>query len=385
MLNIIHFSQDFRSDKPQLGGYSRILNLCRDGNRHFIFTISFKLSKISEFEIENNIRVIEIPLFRNDFRLRYQLFGLKFIANRITNYLSLNNIPTDLFFGHSQLVNFFILKKVRKILGVKTPLIWEMNAIWGHREINNRTDILLLPVERLVLGYILRKADHIIAHSNESKKYVSEQYPEIIAKLSVITNAVIPQEIVEGNQSFSSKKPRKFICLGFFDGMNGIPLLIDCIRKKKLEIEISFFGNGLYRNDVEALAKEGRCKYQGAISRNEMMAILGEFDFVIIPRLRLKEADLFIPTKLIEAMANGVVPICSDVRGMTEVIRHGENGLIFSAGNLDELSDLIQQALKIPDELLKDMKKSAITTVRNEYNWDNNHTNLRKIYDNLIS
>ena len=41
MKNIVHFSQDFRLGKPQLGGYSRILNEIEDGNTHFIFTIGF--------------------------------------------------------------------------------------------------------------------------------------------------------------------------------------------------------------------------------------------------------------------------------------------------------------------------------------------------------
>ena len=63
MKHIVHFSQDFRIGKPQLGGFSRILNQFADGNQHVVFTAG-KLDDFYELKInENLIFNSNFPLF----------------------------------------------------------------------------------------------------------------------------------------------------------------------------------------------------------------------------------------------------------------------------------------------------------------------------------
>jgi glycosyltransferase involved in cell wall biosynthesis len=380
---IVHFSQDFRSDKPQLGGYSRILNICRDTNEHFIFTLTFKGLKIREFFAESNIKVIEIPFERLSFSMKYQLLEAGKISRAIHNYLKKNQIGVDLFFGHSQLVNFFILNKTRKLLGSAIPMLWEMNAIWGHRDPIDWKDRILLKILSSVQNIVIAKSDHILVHSRESMRYVSDVMSIDSRKLSVITNAVTQSETLNEVKIEQLISSRKFLSLGFFDKMNGIPFLVEYLRNSDKKIDITFYGSGQYENLVSKLQEEGKSSYKGIINRSEMIEKMKEYDFVIIPRLPQREADLFIPTKLLEAMANGVIPVCSDVKGMSEVIDHLHNGLLFNAGDLDSFSSIIEYAINMPEEEIVRMKKSAIETVRSDFNWEKNHLALQKIYQKL--
>jgi len=384
-LIIIHFSQDFRSDKPQLGGYSRIYNICRDNNLHYIFTLSFIEKSIKVHELADNILVVEIPFNKDNFRLRNQIIGISSISKSILYYIKEKKIKADLFFGHSQLINFFILNSVRKDINKNIPFVWEMNAIWGYRETKSYKDKFMLSLLRVVQAHVLRKSTSIILHSNESKKFVSKIYDKEFKKLSVITNAVNSEEIIEENMIHTSNKPVKFVCIGFFDEMNGIPMLVRYLKNRAAQIDISFYGSGQFEKDVIDLGNEGKLHFGGILKRNEMIQKLRDFDFIIIPRLPHREADLFIPTKLLEAMANGVIPICSDVKGMTEVVENNVNGIVFKAGNLKAFDDSIDIALTLPPETVIAMKQKARETVLNLYNWENNHNVLNSLYQSLLN
>jgi glycosyltransferase involved in cell wall biosynthesis len=381
---IVHFSQDFRSDKPQLGGYSRILNICRDANEHIIFTLTFKGTEIREFFAEPNIKVIEIPFERSNFSMKYQLLEAGKISQAIHNYIKNNQIRFDLFFGHSQLVNFFILNKTRKLLDLAIPILWEMNAIWGHRDPGGWKDRILLKILSVVQDIVIAKSDHILVHSRESMRYVSDVIGVDSRKLSVITNAVTRNETLNEAEIEHLSSSRKFLSLGFFDKMNGIPFLVEYLRNSDKMIDITFYGSGQYEELVDKLQEAGKCSYKGVVKRSEMITKMREYDFAIIPRLPHREADLFIPTKLLEAMANGVIPVCSDVKGMSEVIEHHHNGLLFKAGDMASFNNIIEVAINMPkDEIIK-MKKSAIKTVMSDFCWEKNQLVLQGIYDKLL-
>ncbi len=49
-----------------------------------------------------------------------------------------------------------------------------------------------------------------------------------------------------------------------------------------------------------------------------------------------------LSNSLLEAMASGCCPVASRVGGNPELIRHGENGMLFDAGDVEQLSEVLQ-------------------------------------------
>ena len=70
----------------------------------------------------------------------------------------------------------------------------------------------------------------------------------------------------------------------------------------------------------------------------------------------------------LEAMAAGVPVVVSDTGGLSEVVRHGENGLRAYPGNPRSLADNILAYLKAPD-FAAYIKERAAREVREKYNW----------------
>jgi len=382
MITIIHFSQDFQKNKIQLGGYSRVLSICSDSNNHIIFTIDKTNTEIIDWVVRDNITIVAIPLMGKSFSRMQQLVSYKSIALQISNWLGEKNITPDIIFGHSQLVNYFILKEVKKKL-VNSILIWELNVIWGIHPVKGIIQKLLLKFIFYLQKIVIKGCDHLVAQTNLSKQYIIEKFDASDSKISVIENAIMPEELFnKNNVSFINE--HRFICYGLFDRMNGIPFLLETLKNLEAKVQIDFFGNGPYLNDVKLNAETGVINYKGTLPRELMIRELRNYSFIIIPRLPEIDANLFIPTKLIECMANGVVPICADVMGMKEVVKHGQNGFLFKAGNITELNSLLVNLTSMSKEKWVEMSKNAIETIQTNYTWDVKHQHLNNIYNELI-
>jgi glycosyltransferase involved in cell wall biosynthesis len=71
----------------------------------------------------------------------------------------------------------------------------------------------------------------------------------------------------------------------------------------------------------------------------------------------LRAIDIFVLTSrsealsnsLLEAMACGCCPVASRVGGNPELIRHGENGMLFEAGDVGQLTRIIETLLEQPE------------------------------------
>jgi glycosyltransferase involved in cell wall biosynthesis len=377
MKTIAHFSLDFRKDKPQLGGYSRIVNLCNDDNFHIIYTIIFNTNKITEYLINSNIRVFEIPISANKYGVKEQIMNYGLLVNKIKNHIHDNKISIDLLFAHSQIINFFILDGIRKI--IKKPLIWEVNVIWGKDFLQkfNLFQFFLFLFQKV----ILQKSDFVIFQTKGCLQYINENYCDISKKSEIIQNGVNPKDMKIESKVFNSIGNRKYLFLGRFDELNGVKFLVDFLHKYPNLIDLTFIGDGPLKVEIETLS--GNIKYLGSLPREKMMLEFGNYDFVIIPRINNIDTNIFIPTKLIEAMYNKSVVICSDVKGLTEVVIDGRNGFVFQVENHNSLFRLLDKLNVISSEELKIISNNGVKTIEDDFLWIDNYKKLEIVYNQL--
>lgn len=384
MLKIVHFSQDFQEGKAQLGGFSRIYNLCLDGNKHFIFTISKTENKTKAWQLHERIIVIAIPVHTTVFSRWEQLKMYPTIAKQIRNWLDDESIKPDILFGHSHIVNFYILRNVQRSYAIYPPLLWELNVIWGIHYSSSLIQKIVLRLIKKMQKDIIDKADAVIAQTQSSKDFVIQYFGAPADKIYVVNNAVREADILSSVEDAVKSGKHTFLCMGLFDTMNGIPLMLEVIQEKGGIQNLHFYGKGTHLEAVKSIARQGLCQYGGSVLRNEMIQMLRYFDFLVIPRLPLKEADLFIPTKLLEAMANGVIPICSDVDGITEVIKDGHNGFLFKAGDKNALISLLSKLENLSENKKQEIRINAMKTIREQYQWEQQYDVLQSVYLNLL-
>lgn len=107
-------------------------------------------------------------------------------------------------------------------------------------------------------------------------------------------------------------------------------------------------GDGPLRADLEdqvrRLGLEAQVTLLGLVTRDRLSAVLAATDLVVLPSYWEG-----LPVSLIEALSAGLPIVASDAGGNPELVRHGENGLIVPAGDVDALAAALLELVGQPE------------------------------------
>ena len=107
-------------------------------------------------------------------------------------------------------------------------------------------------------------------------------------------------------------------------------------------------------------------------------------DALVYPRIPMRLTELVTPLKPLEAMANGIAVIASDVGGHRELVTDGETGLLFRAGDAGALTTAIERLLG-DAPLAAALRARALEHVRTRHDWAQNARNYLPIYARLTA
>ena len=86
----------------------------------------------------------------------------------------------------------------------------------------------------------------------------------------------------------------------------------------------------------------------------------------VIPYKNVPDLAQIYPVKLLEYMASGSVVIAPDMGGFARMIRHGENGLLFEAGDPEDLALQIKTMYENKELGIK-LSQNAKNLIKGEY------------------
>ncbi len=109
------------------------------------------------------------------------------------------------------------------------------------------------------------------------------------------------------------------------------------------------------------------------------------------PEMFLRAADCFVlpseregmPNALLEAMACKLPVIASEIGGVTDVLRHTENGFMFAIGDVNALVDLLNMCIRDADKTLA-LANEAHRTIQQDYIWSVISQKYKTLYANLV-
>ncbi len=154
------------------------------------------------------------------------------------------------------------------------------------------------------------------------------------------------------------------------------------VRGEKPSVRAMVYGDGSYRGPLRRLANE--------LGLAPNVTFMGLVEHTVLAKA-LRSARVYVSTSrsdgssvsLLEAMATGLVPVVSDINGNRQWITHGENGLLFEAGNSGELAKAILRALD-DEELRTRCFRSNPLVVRNSGSWGVSMEALRRAYAKAV-
>ena len=113
-----------------------------------------------------------------------------------------------------------------------------------------------------------------------------------------------------------------------------------------------------YREQLEPWLRGYGVRVHGAIAHEQVPEALASIDVLVVPSIWPENAPLVIQ----EAFLAGIPVVASRIGGIPEMVTDGKNGLLFRAGDVDDLSRTFVRLLHEPG--LMDRLRSGIPPVR---------------------
>jgi glycogen(starch) synthase len=148
-------------------------------------------------------------------------------------------------------------------------------------------------------------------------------------------------------------------------------------------LRVLLVGGGPQESNLKAQVAAARMQEQviftGRVAHTEVQRYYELIDVLAYPRLPIRLTELVTPLKPLEAMAQGRMLVASDVGGHRELIRHGETGFLFRAGDAASLAAAIEDLLaKRP--LWPQIRRQARSFVEVERTWADSVARYREVY-----
>jgi PEP-CTERM/exosortase A-associated glycosyltransferase len=261
----------------------------------------------------------------------------------------------DLLHAHSPALNGVAALRVGARRGL--PVVYECRAFWEDAAADHGTSREGGPRYRLTR----RLETHVFRHADAVTCICEGLRGDIVArgiapdKVTVIPNAVDVDKFTFGAKRDAALAeslgfPDDAVVLGFigsfyaYEGLDLAVRAIERIAAADRRARLLLVGGGpeeqRLREMVSARGLSPLVHFTGRVPHEQVPRYYGLVDVLVYPRRSMRLTDLVTPLKPLEAMAQGQLVLASDVGGHHELIRDGDNGRLFRAGDAHSLADV---------------------------------------------
>jgi PEP-CTERM/exosortase A-associated glycosyltransferase len=282
----------------------------------------------------------------------------------------------------------------------RIPVVYEVRALWEDAAVDHGSTTegsLRYRTSRALETFALRNADHVTTICDGLRGEIAGRgvRPE---RITVIPNAVDTSEFAFGVEPDASLRNELGLegktVIGFagsFYAYEGLDLLIEAaalLAPRRPELRVLLIGGGPQEEALKRLAAErhltDRVIFTGRVPHDQVSRYYELIDVLAYPRRRMRLTDIVTPLKPLEAMAQGRMLVASDVGGHRELVRDGENGFLFPAGNSDALAQAIETVLSRRAEWPR-LREHARRFVEAERTWTQSVARCADVYATLCS
>lgn len=207
-------------------------------------------------------------------------------------------------------------------------------------------------------------------------------------KILPITNGV---DLKHTNSKGRKKNNNEFkiLYVGFVYKVRGVDTLVESLSKldKSIPVKLTmagkidheteiwlsdFISNNNLENSVETL---------GEIPHEEVLALMEDSNVCVCPFPRKEELEYIYPIKVLEYLAMSKPVIATNLKGVSQIIKHGGNGLLVEPDNPDEMANAILRIYQ-DKELREKLERNARESVL-KYDWHIIHEKIDNALNDL--
>lgn len=343
------------------GGAERVhLNIVKSLRQDKILVFFAENSSTRNFlkEFEAHAEVIEI----NSILTKKSKWVNNLLCSILISKLNRSN-SIKVIFGSNTNFYYQIIDKIRESV-IKIDLFHAFNLPDDHRENNIIKTVTNIHYRVLINTKALQDIKTIYSKN----KLATSNYDKLI----VINNGINLQ-----NKDYR-RKSRKSISIGFVGRWSEEkrPEIYLQIAKKILSHfdNVAFIMAGIGMKGNIKLINEAGVSFLGEIvTEKEMTSLYDKLTFILVPSKREG-----FPMVIMEAMSNGVIPIATNVGGISEHILNNENGILIYEQEDKQIKDAIFDVL---NKLLKNESERERLS-KNAFDYAQKHFGIEKFQEN---
>lgn len=228
--------------------------------------------------------------------------------------------------------------------------------------VSERNTTQQLNIREKLRFFLYRWSDRIVPNSQSQADFINKHFPNLSNKVNVITNFVDTDKFSPSDVTLPEHKQSKMVCVGRLMPQKNIPRFIEAINKvvnDGYKIHVDWFGQDL----EDAYSEE--C--HAAIGKNHLESVFVFHEPSSSIQDEYRRADVFclpslyegFPNVLCEAMSCGKPVLCSRVCDNPNIVKEGENGLLFNPHDSVDMAKVIEQYLCFSQTKQQDMARKS--------------------------
>lgn len=328
---------------------------------NFNSNIDYRVYKL--FKNKNYKKICTFFNLLKGFRMTITIIRSKKIGNIIFHIFSYN------------LLILWFLKRLKSMNLNIILIIHDVKCIEGEN---------INIIRKKIINYTAHK---IVVHNEFSKKELQNEIYNKDIDIFIIPHGNYFRQIdtkiskVQALKELNLDDTNKYLLFfGQIKKTKGLEILLDALIKVDDNIKLIIAGKPWkttfvkYEENIRKNKLSGRViKMIKYIDDREKDLLFNACDLGILPYKKIYQSGV-----LLMCMSYGLPIIVSDLEPNKEIIKNGENGFLFKAGNKNDLASKIEHILN-NNELYQKISKNSIITAQ-KYSWDK----IAKKYKELI-
>jgi glycogen(starch) synthase len=305
-------------------------------------------------------------------------------------------VRPDILQAHSPVLNAYPALSVGRRMGV--PVVYEVRAFWEDAAVDhgtNREGDLRYRATRALETHALRRCAHVTTICDGLKRdIVMRGIPD--ERVTVIPNAVDPGQFAYAlprDESLAAELGLQgATVIGFigsfyaYEGLDVLLRALPAVLEQMPAVRVLLVGGGPAEASLRALAAQlgvaDKVRFTGRVPHGDVGRYYGLVDVLAYPRHSMRLTELVTPLKPLEAMAQGILLVASDVGGHRELIRDGVTGTLFRAGSADALAGAVVPLLRTPSAWPA-MREQARRFVEEQRTWRSSVARYAPVFEAL--
>lgn len=173
----------------------------------------------------------------------------------------------------------------------------------------------------------------------------------------------IPEKYIEKVDKDFANGVKRFVFVGSLYELKNVDITLRALHKVMDGREYTFdiVGSGAENDNLHHLVDElgmgDHVVFHGQMKRDDAQNIVRNADCFVMVSSREAFGLVYV-----EAMAKGCIVIGTEGQGIDGIVKHGENGFLCKARDVDGLAEVIQQIVNLPQSELQQISTEAVAT-----------------------